>query len=43
MELILKVDPFLLQLTVVAQFLEELMKGYDLGAMWEAMLMEEAV
>ena len=44
LELLLKVDDsFLLQLTVFTHLLEELMKGNDLGAMWEAMLMEEAV
>ena len=38
LQLSLKVDSFLLQLTVVSHFFKEVVKGNDLGAMWEARL-----
>ena len=39
LEVLLKSDDsFLLQLAVVSHLLEELIKGKDLGAMWEAKL-----
>lgn len=42
LQLLLKVEnSFLLLLTVGSHLLEELVKGNDLGAMWEAMLVGE--
>ena len=42
LQLLLKVEnSFLLQLTVGSHLLEGLVKGNDLGAMWEAMLVGE--